>query len=1342
MRRHSFLKSIAGLFLMALTGLCEPATAQMARLYSASSRIPSASVNAIFQDAEGYIWICSESGLARYDGNEVLEFHSDSRDSFSLRSDQVTQIIQDMRGQLWVGSASALQTYDPADRTFHTVDLQPGAPSNKRFHVGGLEEVRISDEESLLYVGVSGRGIYIVNTRTRELDEARMAALPANVKRKGRSIFKDREDRVWIMYDSGGFAVTDGRTTRLSDDFAWPPDLAAHRKDIRIGSMAEALPSGKILMCTSGDGLLIYDPDKDLIRRVIDPSSESAHSNVVLFTDGRFLVGTENYGLKMVDAETETCTEAVFPNLPFNTSSWKVHSLAEDNQGNIWVGTYLTGILVIPRQTYGFEYRCFSETGAVGDNTGCVSCVIKDRDGSLWVGTDGSGVFRVTPDGKTVHFNADNSRLGSNSILSLGIDKRGKLWVSTYEDGLATYTPAQGFRPILDAKSFPSERASYIQYDQARDRMYIGTFGAGLVVVDAATESVLQTISNGHIRYVSALCYDQETDQLWVGGSYELFHYDPALDELNPLPADQIDILQERVSSIAKKGPELWVGTSKGLVCYRLDTEEARVFTVEDGLSSNQTQGISLCDNGDVWVSTSRGLNLIESGKGPIVNYYDFDGLQGNQFYRGSVYQDEEGTVYFGGIGGLTSFKAAEFRRQNHPMPQISLSRFRIMGKPADPTPDRQGSRTLVIPPDGLSFSIGFSVLEYTNPQKVIYQYRMEGFDERWRRSGQARTVSYTKLPPGRYMFRVKASFDGEPDNFSTCSLPVLVRPPWFLRWWAFLGYAGILLLAAWFVAGLLRQRRKQEIQELKLRTVANLAHDIRTPIGLVSSPLKKLRDRTPDGELKDTYNLMLTNCQRVNTIINQLIDVRRLDEGNVVFHFTKADLVPVIRDAVDAFGMQAREKHVKLEFRHGKKIPETWIDPAHFDKILFNLLSNAIKYTPEGGRITVTLGEPEINAGVLTGNIRETCTLSVFNSGSRVSSRELPRLFDRFYQAGNAKEGNGIGLNLSKAIAEAHYGRLAAENRPDGIVFELILPCGSAHLSPEQIRSESGILPKKVRTDAGPKECDRRRIVFVDDDQQLCRYVQAELSGKYDIDVFNNGESAWKRIMKTTPDLVVTDLMMPGMRGDELCRRIKDNPDTRLTSVIILSARTDEEIQTDANKSGAARYLTKPLSMDLLESSMEQLLAEKDAYRKSSSDSIVFDFSSIRLNSASDTLIANVLDAIKRHYEDSEYSVDRLSVDVGLSRVHLNRRLQALMHVSPSTLIKEIRLRQAAYLLCSREVSVSEVAYKVGFSSQTYFSTSFKDRFGMPPKGFISRYGDPADSDKLNELFRVPLDE
>ena len=374
------------------------------------------------------------------------------------------------------------------------------------------------------------------------------------------------------------------------------------------------------------------------------------------------------------------------------------------------------------------------------------------------------------------------------------------------------------------------------------------------------------------------------------------------------------------------------------------------------------------------------------------------------------------------------------------------------------------------------------------------------------------------------------------------------------MRWWASLCFGAILLLAAYLIFRFFRERTQHKIQDLKLRTVANLAHDIRTPVGLVSSPLKKLRDQTPEGELRDTYNLMLKNCHRVNSIISQLIDVRRLDEGNIAFHFSKVDLIPVIRDAVDAFGMQARENHVKLEFRHGKKSPDTWIDPAHFDKIVYNLLSNALKYTPDGGNITVTLKGPEANAGILPGDIQEICTLSVFNSGSQVSSRDLPRLFDRYYQASNAKDGTGIGLNLSKTLAEAHYGILEAENRPDGMLFKLTLPCGNTHLPTEQAQDSHGILPKRVRQAPTTEDGDRKRIVFVDDDDELCRYVLAELSGKYEVDVFNSGEPAWKHIMKTTPDLVVTDLMMPGITGDELCRRIKENPDTRLTSVIILS--------------------------------------------------------------------------------------------------------------------------------------------------------------------------------------------
>jgi DNA-binding response OmpR family regulator len=540
------------------------------------------------------------------------------------------------------------------------------------------------------------------------------------------------------------------------------------------------------------------------------------------------------------------------------------------------------------------------------------------------------------------------------------------------------------------------------------------------------------------------------------------------------------------------------------------------------------------------------------------------------------------------------------------------------------------------------------------------------------------------------------------------------------------------------FIIGLIRERKQNTLQALKLKTVSDLAHEIRTPIGLVSSPLKKLRDQETEGERRETYDLMLQSCRRIDSIINQLLDVRKLDEGKVNFRFSRMDLIPLIQSAVQSFAIQAREKHVTVQFNHGRKGAYAWVDPAHFDKIIYNLLSNAFKYTPEGGNVVVTLGEPEPNEGVLAANIREIRTLSVYNSGSSVSRKELPHLFDRYYQASNAKEGSGVGLNLSKTLVEAHDGKISAENAEGGMMFKVVLPCGNAHIPADRLREGAPTFRPAAGTPVAGE--DRKRIVVVDDDEQIGRYIQSELSEKYAVYVFRNGEAAWKHILKTAPDVVVTDLLMPGMDGEELCRRIKETPETRFTSVIVLSACADEDVQAAANKAGAARYLTKPLSMDLLESSIDQLLAEKEAYRKTSG--LVFDFSSVRMNTASDHLVTAVLEAVRANYENSEYSVDQLSRDVGVSRVHLNRRLQELMGIAPSVLIREIRLRQAAYLLSSRGASVSEVAYKVGFSSQTYFSTSFRKRFSMTPSEFVASYADLDSPDKFDRLFKFPFGE
>lgn len=1316
------------------------AGAQMARLYSASSPLPSVSVNEISQDADGYMWISAEGGLARFDGNEFVSFQAEGDSPYALRSARVYQTLQDVRGRIWVSTSSALHMYRPESGDFDTFDLEPDALPGTRHHISSMVEVPLSQDESLLYVAVSGdAGLFVINTRTLEVDEARRGVLRPQVGARSRYLFKDRVGRLWIAFGGGGLVVTDAANPGEVEQPAWTTDLAAIRDVIQVSWMAEDPATGRILICTVDQGLLLYDPDLGVIRRTRKPIEKSILPNVAIFTGGRFLVGTEDHGIKSFDPETEAFTDASFPNLPYHISTWKIRSLTEDRQGNLWVGAYMTGVLVIPKPVYGFEYRDFRVTGTAGDNTGCITGVVRAADGTLWASSDGSGLYRVNPDGSTDRFCTANSRLGTDIIASLCYDKRGKLWIGTYGNGLMSYTPGEGFRTFADAAHFPSRRTSYIRYDEVSDHLFVGTSGNGLVVVDAGREQVVQVLNNENMRYVSALAFDPVARRLWVGCTYVLFYYDAATGELNPLITDNT-VLRERVNCLGLRGQELWVGTGKGLVRYRLDTREAKVFTVKDGLSSNQTQGLQICDNGDIWVSTSYGLNLIRGGEGPVLKYYDFDGIQGNQFNRGAVYRDAEGTVYFGGVSGLTSFHPDRFHRQNHPMPPISLSRIGVNSHAVELTNDPKRGKVLVVPADGHYFSVSFSVLEYTNPQKVNYQYRMEGFDKGWQEVvGPVRWALYTNLRPGRYTFRVRASFDGEPGNASEVSLPVVIRRPWYRQGWAYLVYVLAALLLVWFVIGLVRQRKQNAIQALKLKTVSDLAHEIRTPIGLVSSPLKKLRDQEPEGDRRDTYDLMLQSCRRVDSIINQLLDVRRLDEGKVHFRFTRMDLVPLIQSAIQSFAIQARENHVTVQFIHGRKGAQAWIDPSHFDKIIYNLLSNAFKYTPEGGSVIVTLGEPEPNDGILPGDIREVRTLSVFNSGSSVSRKELPHLFDRYYQASNAKAGSGVGLNLAKTLVEAHDGKITAENAEGGMVFKVVLPCGSAHIPADRIKENAA--PARLPENAVPAEGEeRRRIVVVDDDEQIGHYIQSELSAKYAVYVFRSGETAWKHILKTAPDIVVSDLLMPGLSGEELCRRIKETAETRFTSVIILSACTDEDVQTAVNKAGAARYLTKPLSMDLLESSIIQLLAEKDAYRKSSG--VVFDFSSVHMNTASDHLVGAVLEAVRRNYENSEYSVDQLSRDVGVSRVHLNRRLQELMGTSPSTLIREIRLRQAAYLLSSRGATVSEVAYKVGFSSQTYFSTSFRKRFEMTPTEFVARYAELDSPDKFDQLFKFPFGE
>ena len=1340
------------------------ANAQVARIYDSAGNLPNAQINDIYQDSEGYMWLCSQDGIARFDGTGFTVFRHGT-DPESLAEDLVLKIYEDSRHTKWIGTGQGLQIYNSEINTFSQFHLYSPEP-----HVSDIVEFNnAANGTSRIFVSTSGRGVIVINPDTHAQDIHMMENLSQSLYSMYINyLFIDSKNRLWVSSEIGGLSVVSANTCNALDNIKWDPSLAERQKNISVYSIAEDPVTHNVVICTTSDGILVFDAQKQTIRRAGTGAAQKARAHAIIYNDflnmdeegSSFIVGLENDGIKIFDAETEELRPAQFPNTPYDYSGWKVHNLTKDNQGNLWVGAFQRGILVIPNQIYGFSSTPLSVRGIAGENSGCITCMYDDeKNETVWAGCDGGGLFRLSKEGRVV-YDAENSGLDNNSIMCMTMDKRGTLWIGTYLGGIFCKPSGGPISAFRENYRFPTTKVSSIAYDKKRDVIYVCFFGGGLTIIDAQTQTVERVVNDSRIFWTGSLTLDNK-DRLWICSTEGLTKFDTTLNELIPIE-DSADHMSGIVLYCCTDKDILWLGTRKGLVRYDTDTGSSECFTKEDGLPSNSIYSIQKDVNGMLWLATTNGLCQFDPDSHAVKNYYAYDGLQSNDFRQGSTFQNSLGIMFFGGNGGITMAKPLDFTKTVN-IPPVQFNRLTVMNKDVDYEPEL-GKRNILdktlaqatsirLPYKMNVIGIGFSVLEYTNPAKILYNYKMEGFDQEWTETTQARRhATYTNLRPGRYTFRIRAFYEDNPANYSEKSIAIKIKAPWYLSIWAMLFYTLLLGIILYFIGRAKKAKDAADIQNMRLNMFTNLTHEIRTPLTLVMSPLKTLRENEENGKLKDTYNLMYRNCLRINRIVNQFMDIRKVDEGKMKLNFRETEIVNFIRDILQSFTTLGQQKNISMDLESENPQQNVWIDQGNFDKIIFNLLSNAFKNTPEDGKISVNVSAPQKNVGKLQSNIAEYIRIEVENSGSHIEEKDLEKIFNRFYQTSlaDASIGSGVGLNLTKMLTNLHHGRISAENTEDGVKFTVLVPCDKKHLSKEELNATShhkdlyttSENPEQITVQEHDEETirmakSRKTVIFVDDDTDMLLYLQKQFRQTFNVITFEKPSEAWSVIKTLKPDAVVTDLEMPEMRGTELCRNIKTEPDTALIPVIILTAQTDEESMQEATDVAADRVLLKPISLELLSSSIMQTISNRERITARQDNSVIYEYGSIKMNSASDKLVARVMETIKQNIDNSEFSVETLCQEVGISRVHLNRRLKELVGTSPSQLIRSIRLRQAAFLLINNQVGIAEVAFKVGYSSLSHFSNSFHEYYNMSPKEFVAKYQGVTDEEVLKDILK-----
>lgn len=1347
--------------------------AQTGKFYSTDKELSNSLINAVYQDRKGFIWIATENGLNKFDGTRFSIYRHNATDSTSLKNNYVRTLFEDSRGNFWIGCINGLQRYDRATDNFHELFISR-KDGRKNPHITSIIERRNGD----LWIATSGQGAISLKKNSNpasfhietELTD-RIGSNYLNV------IFEDSRQNLWIATEEKGLYRYSPESKELKS-YKAPyhiagDDVSAICEDAHGQIFVGTLTKGLFRLSSRQEGNfepVLYQNRMNLNIRTL-----------IIDTRGKLIIGTDGEGVKEYQPQQDIIVDSEINAGPFDFSKSKVHSLIEDKDHNLWLGIFQKGLILVPGISNKFDYYGYKSIHNNTIGSSCVMAIHTDEQATIWIGTDNDGLYAINDQGKQLrHYThqAGNPQSVPGTILCLYEDSNQELWLGSYFDGLARMNKQTG--TCQDATSLlqgnlnaGKPKVSCIIEDKNKN-LWVGTYGSGLYKINLPTQHVTYYESTHNENddwsinrlpndWISYLLEDKE-GMIWIGTYKGLAVLNPQTDNFinykkqnNLLPGYVVYSLLESSNG------EIWAGTSEGLVCLNKDRLTPVLFTTADGLPSDIICGLAEDEKKNIWISTHQGISKLNPPEKKFINYYAGDGLQGNEFTRTAVFKDKRGKIFFGGTNGVTAFYPQDITEIKKEM-NVLITGFHVANRPVKKG-DKSGNNvitdTAVMDTEQFTlaynentFSIDFSVLEFSNPDRISYQYKIKELGDEWISTQPGRNrVTYSSLKPGKYTFSVQAR---DHNNFSNIrTVTIAITPPWYQTWWAKViwGCLGALLIYALTMYILSRIRHRQEvmrqkhmeqINEAKLQFFINISHEIRTPMTLIISPLEKLL--AEHSEKQPVYLMIYRNAQRILRLINQLMDIRKLDKGQMHLKFRETDIVGFINDLMQTFNYQAQKKNITFTFEkelEGADSLKVWIDLNNFDKVLMNVLSNAFKYTHEGGNIEVLLKTGHNDA--YRGALKDYFEIDITDNGIGIDKNKIEQIFERFYQIDNdmtqSNFGTGIGLHLSRSLVELHHGIIKAENREDGqgTRFIIRLPLGSNHLkaeeleNPEETGSEPTIsqLPKdsiyeteeenKTNEYRKHKAKTRYRVLIVEDDEEIRRYIRSELDSDFRIYECTNGREGLETILKEKPDLVISDVMMPEMDGITLCRKIKQNININHIPIILLTAKSKAEDQIEGLEIGADAYIVKPFNTELLRTTISNLIANRERLRGKlvGEQQVEEKITKIEMKSNDEILMSKVMKTINDHLADPTLNVEMLAANVGMSRVHMHRKLKELTNQSARDFIRSIRLKQAANLLREKNLSVSEVAYATGFSNLSHFSNTFRDFYGISPSEY-----------------------
>lgn len=1288
-------------------------------------------INTILKDRDGFVWIATVSGLNRYDGYDIKIYRHETGDSTSIIDNFVDDIVQAADGKLWIHAGGRYIIYDPETDAF---DNHPEKTLSGMGISENPDKIVSDSEGEWIYVSSEGlfrhsggrttrlTGVTAGNSEVTDIcplnDSIHTAIIDNNglitiVDSTGEVVRRDKtladitesHTRFWLFADREGLLWVYG------DNGVWVLDTHSG------GWIHPPLPAG------------------------ITPGSLRA---IAQDDSGRIWLGLDNEGVAVIDKSGSEMRVVNNPNDIYSLGNNSVTSLFADNKGTMWVGTQKKGVSVYSDSEFKFDLEAMPD----------VNCIVEaSQPGEFWIGTDNNGLMlwnRKTGSLKAVLDPADKDHPHAIATITKAAD--GSLWIGTFNNGLVHYAGGV-FTHYNTATGLPNNNVWSIM-ENPDGSLWIGTLGGGLTLMNPSTRSfTTYNASNSELPGDFVMAMAKGSDgKLYAGTSSGLATLDPVTNKITETKGTRDNGTQLENRAIGQLFTDsrglLWIGTRDGLCVYDLKHDKIYEVPLLPDLSRPYILGMIEDSARNLWVAVDG--SIINVTVAPDINasgysftprvYSGKDGLQNSTFNQRSMARLDNGDIVVGGLYGLNVVSPGSIR-YNLSRPKVIFTDLILQGgEPVRPGKEYDGhvvlSKTLdhtakvTLSYRQNSFTIYFATDNYILPEHTTYYYKLEGFSDEWLECPAGmHHVTYTNLSPGDYRLIIKAVNSDGVEGDAERSLDIVITPPvWGTVWakiiYVILAIALITLLCIGFKRQERRRyvkrqqeesaRKQEELNQMKFKFFTNVSHELRTPLTLILSPLESMMRDNTDERTAKRLDTIHANASRLLYLVNQLLDFRKNEVAGLTFNGSTGDAIGFLRSAFNSFADMSEKKDIELSFRTNIDRLDMLFDADKLGKVITNLLSNAMKFTPSGGSIDVT-----------TELVGQMLRVKVIDTGCGVPDNEKTHVFERFYQGGGNKgseSGSGIGLSLVKEYIRLHEGDVWVQDTPGGgstFIVDIPVRQGAATASQQSADTTAGT---ESAANSPTPTSERPTALLVDDNHDLLEFMRDELSTDFNILTAADGKDALKTLSERKIDIIVTDLMMPHIDGIELCRRLKTDPRTLDIPVIVVTAKQDVRSVVEGLTVGADDYVTKPFNNEVLRLKMKHLVALR---RKGATRSpLVPEPEKVKITSLDEKLIERAVKYVEDNISRSDLSVEELSKALGMSRVHLYKKILHITGKTPIEFIRILRLKRATQYLRESQLNVSEIAYQLGFNNPKYFSKYFQEEFGISPSEYQKREG------------------